>query len=226
MSWQKNQKIKYSFSKSPHYIKPIIPRKKNSWDSSKYKKLKKTIKHHYSIVQDNLCAFCRTPIKFDGYGDHIEHMVIKNIKFRWMFHPENLSLACYGCNTNKAKKNTLVKDYSDYGNGYLDLPKKSTDYKIIHPHFDNFSDHIEEINLIYKPKNNSLKGRETIKMCKLNRFDLIYTRAKLKRQANKSIIKKLSLIICDAYSSKEEKEIAINMTEKIIERYKYLQSLK
>ena len=170
MIWKKNQKIKFSFDKS-HLFKQIIPRKLKSWELSSYKKVKNNIKYHYSIVQSDICAYCRTPIRFDGYGEHIEHIVPKSKKFRWMFHPENLCLSCFGCNKKKKDENTLVNPFSGYGNKYSSFPNNSLDYKIVHPHYDSYSNHIKEEKLICIPKNGSLKGLETIRICKLNRLN-------------------------------------------------------
>ena len=87
--------------------------------------LKSKIKYHYSIVQDNKCAYCREEIRFDGYGEAIEHIIPKSKKYKFMFHPKNLCLACYGCNTKKSTKNPLIKDLSQYGDEYDDFPNKS-----------------------------------------------------------------------------------------------------
>lgn len=225
MTWGKNQKIKYPCDKHPKFVQRI-PRQKNTWSASSNNKLKGTIKYHYSIVQDDKCAYCRQPLRFDGYGEPIEHIVPKAEKFKWMFHPINLCLACYGCNTKKGTQNTLVNDFSFYGDGYSDFPNNSKHYKIVHPHFDSYSNHIIEEKFICKPKNNSTKGSETIRICGLNRFDLIYTRARHKNNSKKQLQRKLTSVVSDNSFRLEERKSAQKMINKIIERYNYLTFLK
>jgi uncharacterized protein (TIGR02646 family) len=221
MNWRKNQKIKFSFSKSSLF-KQTIPMSVKAWESASHKKLKKDIKYHYSIIQSDICAYCRTPIRFEGYGEHIEHIVPKSKKFRWMFHPENLCLACFGCNVKKKDENTLINDFSAYGDQYSNFPLGSKNYKIIHPHYDSYSKHLKEDRLICLPRNGSLKGIETIKICKLNRFDLLYTRARLKSRSNQQLTSALAGILTDMTINKSERDIAQKMINTIVERYNYL----
>ncbi len=107
MSWRRNQLIKFSYEKFPSLI-PFQNPVKESWTSSTHNNLKIAIKNHYSIVQNDTCAYCRLPIRFAGYGEPIEHIFPKSLKIKWMFHPFNLCLSCYGCNTKKQDKDTLV----------------------------------------------------------------------------------------------------------------------
>ena len=224
MNWRKDQIIKHSFAKSGLFIR-TIPRKIKSWDLSNYKKLKGNINYHYSVVQNDTCAYCRTPLRFGGYGEHIEHIIPKSKKFRWMFHPENLCLSCFGCNVKKKEENTLVNDFNFYGDKYSDFPVGSKNYKIVHPHYDSYSKHLKEDKLICLPKNGSLKGIETIKICKLNRFDLLYTRARLKNKSNKQFNKILAEVVIDMTLSQTERDMAQNMINEIVKRYNYLSNL-
>jgi uncharacterized protein (TIGR02646 family) len=223
MSLRKNQKIKHSYEKNISIL-PIVNPTKAGWLSSSNKKLKKDIKNHYSIVQDDICAYCRLPVRYDGYGEPIEHIVPKSIMVKWMFHPKNLCLSCYGCNTKKSDKDTLVSRLLHIDN-FNNYPKVSTDFNIVHPHIDIFSNHIYEENLIYKPKAGSQKGRNTIDFCQLNRFDVLYSKARLKRNSNKQLINKLTSITLDTTNSPNEIASAIEMINKIIERYDYLVNL-
>lgn len=224
MSWNKNQKIKFSYEKHPNNIRPITNPTKKSWTASTNKNLKNNIKNHYSIIQDNKCAYCRLPVRYDGYGEPIEHIVPKSIKIKWMFHPLNLCLACYACNTKKSDKNTLIIS-NNHPDNYLNYPITSTDFNIIHPHFDIHSSHIEVENFIFKPKNNSSKGRNTIDFCELNRFDLLYSRAKTKNTSNKALTQVLTKMTLDYSLSNEERNAATEMINKIIENYNYYKTL-
>lgn len=223
MSFQKNQKIKFSYDKNLLII-PISNPTKNGWTASSNKNLKKDIKNHYSIVQDDFCAYCRMRVRFDGYGEPIEHIVPKSIMVKWMFHPKNLCLSCYGCNTKKSDKNTLINHLSQIDN-FKNYPTTTTDFNIVHPHFDVFSNHIVEDNLIYKPKNDSQKGRNTIDFCQLNRFDVLYSKARLRRNSKKQVTNKLIAVTLDSSNSPNEIASALEMINKIIDRYDYLKNL-
>lgn len=224
MSWNKNQKIKFSYERHPNNNPIITNPTKKSWTASTNKGLKTKIKSHYSIVQDDKCAYCRMPVRYNGYGEPIEHIVPKSLKTKWMFHPLNLCLACYACNTKKSDKDTLINN-TIHPNSYLSYPNTSNAFKIIHPHFDIHSRHIEEKNFVFKPKNNSQKGRNTIDFCVLNRFDLLYSRAKQKNTSNKALTQILTRITIDYSFSNEERSSAASMINKIIERYDYYKAL-
>lgn len=226
MSWRKNQSISHTYDQFPGNT-PVKPRRKNTWDSKtrKIKELKEKIRKHYSIVQNYTCAYCRVPIRFEGYGEPIEHIVPKSKKFRWMFHPFNLCISCWACNTKKQHKNTLKNAPNTYGDKYDDLPKKSNDYRIIHPHLESYSKHLKESKLLCLPKTASIKGAETIKICDLNRLDLIYSRARQKNYSNKSLQKLLVQIVTDTSFRTEERKAAQKMVDTIIDRYNYIRQL-
>jgi uncharacterized protein (TIGR02646 family) len=226
MSWRKNQIISHRYDQYPGN-KTKIAAKKKTWDSktNEIKALKSTIKKHYSIVQNDTCAYCRTPVRFDGYGEAIEHIVVKSEKFRWMFHPYNLCISCYGCNTKKGIENTLINVPTSYANGYNDIPLNSNSYRIIHPHFDTYSKYIQETKLLCIPKTTSIKGPETIRICKLNRLDLIYTRARQKSYSKRTLQKILVRVVGDTSFRKEERESAQKMVDTIIDRYNYIKQL-
>jgi disulfide oxidoreductase YuzD len=79
-----------------------------------------------------------------------------------MFTARNLAASCPDCNTAKGAKETLkTPNRKTY-------PKGSSDFRIVHPHFDNFADHIYRVGHIYVPK--SKKGNHTIVVCDLLRF--------------------------------------------------------
>ncbi len=227
MIWMKNQKIKYVYTDHSNNIDltPPKPNSQKAWNYSKHSKLKEKIKLHHSYIQDDMCAYCRQPIKFEGYGEPIEHIIPKSKKYRWMFHPKNVCLSCYGCNTKKGTKNPLAQSFANYGHRYIDLPQGSIHYKIIHPHYDSYSNHLYEEKFICKVKNGSNKGTETMKMCDLNRLEILYTRARRKNTSHKQLRKILAMVLIDTSFTLEERQTAQNMIYKIIARYKYLKDL-
>jgi len=229
MAWRKSSKIKFPYNESVKgktFTIPVLTDHKK-WSDTKYNSLKKHIKYHLSVVQDNICAYCREPIHFNGYGDPIEHIVAKSLKPKWMFHPKNLCLACYGCNTKKSSKETMVGNAASYGSEYADFRTNSSDYSILHPYFDKFSDLIIEEGFIFKqnPADHTGKGDETIRICELNRLDLLYTRARKKAKNNSSMHSLAVKIINDPNSSKEDIKLAKNMVAEIVKRFKYWKEL-
>lgn len=220
MTWKRNQKIKYPYNLQ--YTGPIPkPRKSTSWSNSTYDKIKKEIKKHHSIFQDNKCAYCRLPINFGGYGEPIEHIVPKSHKVFWMFHPKNLCLSCYGCNTKKSDKEVLNNTHKAYSGAYKMYPKNGNDFVIAHPHYDNYSKHIEIKGIICVPKNDSSKGAKTIEVCKLNRLDLLHKRVLQNRYSRKKINEIYMQKLRDTSTPKYEIESISNYAKKIAENYNY-----
>lgn len=135
------------------------------WDDSKYDKIKERIKDYYCKQQKQICAYCQIELEHKCHGDHIEHIVDKSQKPHWQLDPHNLALSCPECNTSKGVKPTLY----NLNNQSLFSPRSGEYYRICHPHYDDYSDHIEfEDSFFIKPKNNH-KGLNTIKVCKLYR---------------------------------------------------------
>jgi len=54
------------------------------------------------------------------------------------------------------------------GNPIRTYPEKTDRYRIYHPHFDEYKDHIIKVKFLYLEK--SKKGGYTIYVCNLNRF--------------------------------------------------------
>ncbi|MDP9984694.1 hypothetical protein J2W14_004121 [Pseudarthrobacter oxydans] len=80
-----------------------------------------------------------------------------------MFTQVNLGVACKECNGIKRDKETLVDPSA------LGYPSTSDAFLVVHPHFDEWSDHILRDHLTYASFTD--KGKWTIKECRLTRFD-------------------------------------------------------
>ncbi len=105
-----------------------------------------------------------------GYFE-IEHIIPKSVHPEWMYEPIKLCVACSICNSSKKSKNVLNLD------DYSKLPLSSSDYVIIHPHFDKYFDNIQIVdNLLYVGL--TKKGINTIEICNLMRPELLLERAK------------------------------------------------
>lgn len=137
---------------------------------------KKLIKDHYIKEQMYTCAYCRQEKKEDhGLTWDVEHILPASLYPQFLFEPENLAIACKECNIPKDKTNILKGALAKSGK----YPKKNTRFTIIHPHFDDYSDHLE-ISIISKKRiyrlinTESDKGKNTYIACNLFRFDCKY----------------------------------------------------
>lgn len=129
--------------------------------------LKLRIKGFYISEQGYTCCYCQNvfPVTHKRAWD-LEHIVSRHEAPRFMLVPQNLAVSCIDCNGRKSNKSVLVslqKNTASYS-------KNTSDYIIVHPHFDEYRDHIIKSGYFYTPKRGSSKGRTTIEMCKLSRF--------------------------------------------------------
>lgn len=130
------------------------------WEHGKLQPLIRKIRKHYLNEQGELCWFCRLPFRDDI---QVEHLVPKDGKYGrsvYTFHAQNLSVACKHCNSKKSTNNDMVP-YTR-----TPYPQSGIYFKIVHPHFDDYFDHIEIVDKSrYVGK--TLKGKRTIERCKL-----------------------------------------------------------
>ena len=137
------------------------------WDGedTEIKKVKKHIKDHYVVAQDYTCVYCKhkSPSNHGRRWD-IEHIIPKSPYPQFLFTEKNLAISCKDCNGVKSDKNVLVNPKRKT------FPKKSEDYIIVHPHFDEYDEHIGCLadSKIYVE--NTPKGIDTILICGLHRF--------------------------------------------------------
>lgn len=138
-----------------------------SKDCKQLAEVKKHLKKHYVQVQQYTCPYCRQKIEVDhGVVWDAEHIVPKSKYPRFLFEPLNLCVVCKDCNQAKSDEDVLIPSKR----GRKNFPCKSEDYIFVHPHFDNYEDHIRVIKeaTLYIPIND--KGRKTIELCGLLRF--------------------------------------------------------
>ena len=135
----------------------------DSWTCEDVKFLRPTIRQHYAKEQNTVCPYCRMQLNTNkGRAWDVEHIIPRSLGENFMFEPLNLCVACVECNSAKSnKKVTKSKALIKY-------PRKG--YTIVHPHFDDYQQHIVivRVGLFYFPK--SSKGEKTIYICELNRF--------------------------------------------------------
>ncbi|QUM90198.1 hypothetical protein HWV03_16015 [Moritella sp. 36] len=144
--------------------------KHSDWNKEELTKelqdLRSYIRGHYRKEQKEKCAYCQKDLStVSALNCHVEHIVPKSRYDSFMFETKNLCVACADCNQIKNEKDTLTllsgnKVRKKY-------PRSSSGFSIIHPHFDDYEEHIE----IYYRKwyiDLTPKGHFTIGACKLN----------------------------------------------------------
>lgn len=145
---------------------------KEDWKEGKLEDFKHRVRKFYAKAQNYKCAYCRMDVSLSTSYFEIEHIVPKSIHPEWMYEPLNLCVVCSICNSVKNDKEVLLEPKN------TELPTKSADYLIVHPHMDNYFDHIDIVDgLVYKGL--TPKGVKTIEICKLTRTELLAERAKL-----------------------------------------------
>lgn len=134
--------------------------------------VRKFIREHYLGQQRYRCAYCKIEKKeSNGMTWDVEHILPKSLYPEYLFHPENLAVACKECNVPKDNHDILL------GAKPVSFPRGIGRYSIVHPHFDNYDDHIEISVVggkrIYRILNDK-KGKQTYIICNLSRFDHQY----------------------------------------------------
>lgn len=152
----------------------------DDWGKSCLDDYKDRVREYYRKAQKRRCAYCRTIIKTSLASPEIEHIVPKTSRPEWMYKSFNLCVSCKICNTKKSTSNVL------YNNDTDELPADSLGYLIVHPHIDRYSQHINIIDdILYEGLTD--KGRETIRICKLDRYELAADRAEDILRSEKSL---------------------------------------
>lgn len=179
---------------------------------------KENLRQDMYMKQNELCAYCRIHVPPSCVPMHCEHIVYKNKYPQWMFLPENLCVSCPCCNRFKGTTEVLVDPQTKK------YPHNSRGFKIIHPIYDNYSEHIELIgDIIYRGKTE--KGVFTIMTCHLYRVGLAIERVEyLCRAHNKEkILDKLMHLLLLIKSSNhyvDDKEKLIRHVQDIVKKYK------
>ncbi|WP_140919035.1 HNH endonuclease [Limnobaculum xujianqingii] len=136
-----------------------------SWSDEDIDFIRKEIKIFYLKEQKNKCVYCKQITKsHNGRQWDVEHIISRESVHEFMFEPKNLCVACPDCNQRKGINKVT------YSKAKKRLPLNSSDYYIVHPHFDNYEQHIDAIypGEFYMAKTE--KGEKTITICGLNRF--------------------------------------------------------
>lgn len=133
------------------------------WANQAVEPVKREIKVHYIAQQAHRCAYCRHP----NYTNNMavwdaEHIISKQKNPEFMFEPLNLAISCKDCNIAKAEQEVRKTQK-------VSFPATSSEYRIVHPHFDNYDDHIRWAGPVCIAVTAD-KGSKTIAMCNLTRY--------------------------------------------------------
>lgn len=193
--------------------------KAGDWESRKsgIVSFKEHILEHMYYEQNFRCAYCRIEQSSACSFLQREHIVPKSLHPEWMFEPINICFTCERCNNSKGNTEVLDNPVASV------YPTRSSDFKIVNPFIDKYSDHIElKEDLIYVGK--TPKGIFTIKKCKLHSPEYALDRAKRKMEdsSNPDIIKDQVLRLLSTHQKIDDEAMneVKRKVEKIVSVYK------
>jgi 5-methylcytosine-specific restriction endonuclease McrA len=142
-----------------------VPAQKNHdyWNDPIIDPVRAEIKDHYIGEQNRRCCYCNReyPTGNKAVWDG-EHIIAKSLAPRFMFEPRNLAASCKDCNIAKGEDEVRVNPKRQ------SFPDQSKHYIIVHPHFDEYDDHIRWYGDVVRPL--TTKGAELVGKCNLWRF--------------------------------------------------------
>lgn len=142
------------------------------WSSDELELVRCEIRDHYRGEQRAICVYCLNPVSIkSALGAHVEHIASKSSYLHYMFEPLNLCVACPDCNEIKAEREALADPVIN-GKRPVRYPTKSDRFRLIHPHFDEYSDHLKRAGIFYVAQ--TRKGSYTFYVCGLDRFFLAF----------------------------------------------------
>ena len=155
----------------------------SDWAKAVFDSIKVNIISHLRVQQNNACCYCKYQLGFDIKQVDIEHIVPKSEYEVFTFKALNLALSCPACNTKKSTKQVLNSSIINY-------PLNGTNFKIIHAHYDDYSNHIDIFNdCVFVAKTS--KGSETITFCELFRLSTVEQRAKTYQKPSPTYLEQL-----------------------------------
>jgi uncharacterized protein (TIGR02646 family) len=128
-----------------------------------FRRFKAEIKDYYLFAQGMRCCYCSFELANDHSTFDAEHILDKSTHPQFMFELNNLAVACKPCNRAKNAKSVLVNNQQ-----LAAVPLTSADYRLVHPHLDDWGTYLEFDNLSrIRPRVGSQKGESTIEICNI-----------------------------------------------------------
>jgi len=145
-------------------------------------KFRAEVKDHYYWHQASRCCYCSMLLPPHARVYDAEHILDKSGFPEFMFHSENIAVACVLCNTHKAAKDVLL-DGATRPNA---IPTESEAYRILHPHLDEWNEHLafDEVGRIV-PVDGSSKGVDTIAICAMDGINFMHLANKFLPESRK-----------------------------------------
>lgn len=148
-------------------LKQLAIDKKLDWSTSDgdygglITKFREEVKEYYFTAQRRRCCYCSIELHDHKITYDAEHILDKAEYPEYMFEPGNLAASCRLCNQSKSNH-----PISTSGLRFTNLSRNKDDYSILHPHLDEWLDHLR-FDLIGRisPVDLSRKGHETIRLC-------------------------------------------------------------
>ncbi|GLU57221.1 hypothetical protein Dfri01_66820 [Dyadobacter frigoris] len=140
-----------------------------NWQDDDITDIRSSIRDYYRLQQNGKCAYCNQSVSLTSASNcQVEHIVAKSKYIKFIKEPRNLCVICADCNEIKRNQEVLNDVPSPTVKSDIKIyPRSSSAFKIVHPHFDDYDDHLLVINGYYLDK--TTKGGNTILFCNLNR---------------------------------------------------------
>ncbi|MEN4920729.1 hypothetical protein ABE485_18810 [Achromobacter spanius] len=125
------------------------------------------VKDHYYYRQARRCCYCSKELDKHKRSYDAEHIISKDSCPHLMFETNNIAASCLQCNGAKYITNVLAGEAKPDS-----VPIDSKDYIIVHPHLDEWENHLEFDKferVVAKPGDR--KGSETIRICKIEKLN-------------------------------------------------------
>lgn len=137
-----------------------------NWSNDSLESLRSSIRSYYRNAQNFLCCYCKNPVSLTSAANcQVEHIAPKSRYKKFIFTAENLCVACADCNSAKQSIDVIKPLPS---NKQRTRYPTSSQFLIVHPHFDIYSDHIRKFGeRFYFPR--TKKGENTRTICKLDK---------------------------------------------------------
>ncbi len=194
----------------------------SNWGDEDLSSVRKEIRDYYKKIQRGYCSYCKQNVSLiSTLNAHIEHIVPKSLHMEYIFTPKNLCVICADCNQIKRDQETFssipnpLKANSSKSKRKF-YPRSSSAFKVVHPHFDNYDDHILIIKGCYVDK--TIKGHFTIGACRLNRKLHVFGREE--DTFNDDQLSELMSDYLDETDIFLQKEKLLKLRKKMDEKYK------
>lgn len=161
-------------------------------------KFRHEIKEHYLNEQTRRCCYCCFELQRDHSTFDAEHIVDQKTHPQFMFEFGNLAASCKPCNKRKGSKSSLVDDQTP-----ASLPTNSANYKIAHPHLDEWNEHLD-FDQFDRIKAISPKGKATIDLCGIHNLNATRLSDHFQRDQRKNAEKALRLFYASSTSRKKK----------------------